>query len=133
MSSIFTKIINKEIPAYIVYEDANFIAFLDVFPLAKGHTLVVPKIEVDKLFDLDKETYSGLMAVSYKIAQAIEKSIPCLRVGMSVVGLEIPHAHVHLVPLNRMEDISFTSPRQKFTQEEFQHMATEIKNNLGNL
>lgn len=131
MPSIFSKIINKEIPAHIVYEDDNFMAFLDVFPLAKGHTLVVPKIEVDKLFDLDKETYSGLMAISYKIAQAIEKSIPCLRVGMSVVGLEVPHAHVHLVPLNRMEDISFTSPRQNFTQDEFQTIATGIRNNLA--
>ncbi len=130
MESIFTKIINKQIPAFIIYEDTDLIAFLDAFPLCKGHTLVLPKKQIDKLFDLDKPTYEKLMAICYAIAQAIEKTIPCLRVGMSVVGLEIPHAHVHLVPINTLDDLNFTRPKQKFTKEEFTAIALEIKNNL---
>lgn len=130
MSSIFSKIIDKEIPSHIVFEDANFISFLDIFPLAKGHTLVIPKKEVDKLFDLDIETYTNLMDLSYKIANAIEKSFACLRVGMSVIGLEIPHAHVHLIPINSLDDINFSKPKLNFTNQEFQEIAKLIKSNL---
>jgi len=109
MSTLFTKIINGEIPSYKVAENNDFYAFLDVNPNAKGHTLVVPKKETDKLFDLDEETYNGLMHFSRKIAIAIEKTIPCKRVGMAVVGLEVPHVHVHLIPLDAMKDNQFTN------------------------
>ncbi|EDO26907.1 predicted protein, partial [Nematostella vectensis] len=98
MSSIFTKIINREIPSYKVAEDKNYYAFLDINPNAKGHTLVIPKKEVDKLFDLDAETYTGLLQFAYKVAKALEKTVSCNRIGMTVVGLEVPHAHVHLIP-----------------------------------
>lgn len=130
MASIFTKIINNEIPSYKIAEDENFIAILDAFPLVKGHVLVIPKKEVDKIFDLDMETYKGLMEFTYKIAKAIEKSIPCLRVGMAVVGLEVPHVHVHLVPLNSMNDINFTQPKLKLSEEEMNEIAETIKSQL---
>lgn len=130
MASIFTKIINGEIPAYKIAENENYLAFLDVFPLVKGHTLVIPKKEVDKIFDLDKETYSGLMDFAYDIAQAVEKAIPCKRVGMAVVGLEVPHTHVHLVPLNTMSDINFTRPKLKLEDGEMKEIAKKIKHNL---
>jgi histidine triad (HIT) family protein len=133
MKSIFSKIIDREIPAFVVYEDNNYIAFLDVYPLAKGHLLVVPKKEVDKLFDLDKKTYNGLMLLSYEIANCLEKCIPCLRVGMAVVGLEVAHAHVHLIPMNSMDDINFSKPKLKFTQEEFLEISEMIKNQLKKL
>ncbi len=107
MPSIFTKIINGEIPCYKVAEDEHFLAFLDIQPTAIGHTLVVPKQEVDYIFDLDDETYLALMAFSKKVGQAIEKAIPCKRIGIAVVGLEVPHAHVHLIPLNSMADMDF--------------------------
>ena len=107
MSSIFTKIINGEIPCYKIAENDDFFAFLDINPNAKGHTLVVPKKEVNKLFDLDETTYLGLMNFSRKVAFAIEKSVSCKRVGMTVIGLEVPHVHVHLIPLNSMNDIDF--------------------------
>ena len=107
MASIFSKIISGEIPCYKVAETEDFLAFLDIYPNAKGHTLCIPKKEVDKLFDLDESTYDGLMAFSRTIALAIEKAVPCLRVGMTVIGLEVPHAHVHLIPLNGMEDAQF--------------------------
>ena len=105
--SLFTKIITGEIPSYKVAEDDNFIAFLDINPNAKGHTLVVPKKEENKIFDLSKEEYKDLMDFSYRVAKAIEKALPCKRVGMSVIGLEVPHVHVHLIPLNAMADIQF--------------------------
>ncbi|HLV24465.1 MAG TPA: HIT family protein [Moheibacter sp.] len=130
MASIFTKIINGEIPAYKIAENENYLAFLDVFPLVKGHTLVIPKKEVDKIFDLDKETYSGLMDFAYDIAQAVEKAIPCKRVGMAVVGLEVPHTHVHLIPLNTMSDINFTRPKLKLEDGEMKEIAKKIKHNL---
>lgn len=129
MASIFTKIINGEIPCYKVAEDANFIAFLDVNPNAKGHTLVVPKQEVNKLFDLDEATYNGLMAFSRKIAIAIEKAIPCDRIGMSVIGLEVPHVHVHLIPLNSMADIQFQK-KVSLTKDEFEDTASSISSFL---
>lgn len=129
MASIFTRIINREIPAHIVAENDDFIAFLDVNPNAKGHTLCVPKKEVNKVFDLDKETYAGLMEFSRKVAIAIEKTLPCERVGMSVIGLEVPHVHVHLIPLNAMEDIQFKQ-KVSLTQEEFEEVAKAIASNF---
>lgn len=129
MSSIFTKIINGEIPSYRVAENKNFYAFLDVNPNAKGHTLVVPKKEVNKLFDLDEESYMGLMQFSRKVALALEKTVPCKRIGMSVIGLEVPHVHVHLIPLQNMEDIQFQKKVQ-LEKEEFEAMAKAIALNL---
>lgn len=130
MASIFTKIINGEIPSYKVAENDEFIAFLDVFPVAKGHVLVVPKKEVDKIFELDKDTYQGLMSFAYDIAQGVEKAVPCLRVGMAVVGLEVPHVHVHLVPLNTMNDINFTKTKLELSSEEMTEIADKIKSHL---
>ncbi len=129
MSSIFTKIIEGKIPSYKVAEDANFFAFLDINPNAKGHTLVVPKKEVDKIFDLDEETYIALMHFSRKVAIAIEKSIECKRVGISVIGLEVPHVHVHLIPLNQMKDATFNS-KVSFTSDEFKEIAKRIVANF---
>jgi len=130
MASIFTKIINGEIPSYKIAENENFIAILDAFPLVEGHVLVVPKKEVDKIFHLDKETYLGLMDFSYEIAQAIEKAVPCLRVGVVVIGLEVPHVHVHLVPLNTMQDINFTNPKIQLSAEKMNEIAEAIKSNI---
>lgn len=127
--SVFTKIISGEIPSYKVAEDADFYAFLDINPNAKGHTLVVPKQEVDKLFDLDEETYEKLFRFSRKVAKAIEKAIPCKRVGLSVIGLEVPHVHVHLIPLNEMADIQF-SKKEKFSDQEMQDIASQIASQL---
>ena len=129
MSTIFTKIINGEIPCYKVAEDEKFLAFLDINPNAKGHTLVIPKKEVNKLFDLDQNTYRDLMEFSRKVAIAVEKSISCKRVGMAVIGLEVPHVHVHLIPLNEMDDIRFTK-KVKLTSEEFISIAKKIASNL---
>ena len=129
MASIFTKIILGEIPSYKIAEDENFIAFLDVNPNAKGHTLVVPKREENKIFDLSKEEYNGLMSFSYRVAKAIEKTIPCKRVGMSVIGLEVPHVHVHLIPLNTMADIQFQQ-KVMLSSEEFVELAEAISGNL---
>lgn len=130
MSSIFTKIINQDIPSYKIAEDERFYAFLDINPNAKGHTLVIPKKEVDKLFDLDSETYLSLMQFAQKVAKALEKTIPCNRIGMTVVGLEVPHAHVHLIPINRVSDINFTSRKLKMQHEDFVKLAEEIRNNF---
>lgn len=129
MSSIFTKIVNGEIPCYKVAEDDNYLAFLDVNPNAKGHTLCIPKFEVDKIFDMDEAHYLGLMHFSRKIAIALEKTVPCKRIGMSVIGLEVPHAHVHLIPLNEMDEIRFQN-KVKLTKEEFESLAKEIQSNL---
>lgn len=129
MSSIFTKIINGEIPSYKVAENDDFFAFLDINPNAKGHTLVVPKKEVDKLFDLDETTYTGLMKFSRKIALALEKVVECKRVGVSVIGLEVPHVHVHLIPLNSMNDINFKQ-KVSLKKEEFEQIASAITSNL---
>src|SRR5574344_1745698 len=127
MASIFTKIINGEIPSYKIAENDRYIAILDAFPLVEGHVLVIPKKEVDKIFDLDKETYLGLMDFSYEIAQAIEKAIPCLRVGVAVVGLEVPHVHVHFVPLNSMQNINFSNPKLQLSAEKMNEIADSIK------
>ena len=129
MSTIFTKIINGDIPCYKIGENDDFFAFLDINPNAKGHTLVVPKKEVNKLFDLDEKTYEGLMSFSRKIALAIEKSVPCKRVGMTVIGLEVPHVHVHLIPLNAMSDIDFKH-KVKLNEAEFKDVANKISSFL---
>jgi len=130
MSSVFTKIINGDIPSYKIAEDENFYAFLDINPNAKGHTLVVPKKEVDKLFDLDIETYEGLMQFVNKVAKALEKTVVCNRIGMTVVGLEVPHAHVHLIPINSVSDINFTAKKTPMQHEEFVALAAEIQANF---
>lgn len=129
MSSIFTKIVNGEIPCYKIAEDDNFLAFLDVNPNAKGHTLCIPKQEINKIFEIEEELYIGLMQFSKKIAIALEKTVPCKRVGMAVVGLEVPHAHVHLIPLNEMDEMRFQN-KVSFSKEEFESLAQAIKNNL---
>ncbi|MGB0185332.1 MAG: HIT family protein [Flavobacteriaceae bacterium] len=129
MGSIFSKIISGEIPCHRVAETNDFLAFLDINPNAKGHTLCIPKKEVDQLFDLDETTYNGLMAFSRTVAMAIEKAIPCKRVGMTVIGLEVPHVHVHLIPLNAMEDAQFIK-KEKLSTEEFQAVAKSIADYL---
>jgi len=129
MSSIFTKIIQGKIPSYKISENDEFYAFLDVNPNSKGHTLVVPKKEVNKIFDLDEKTYLGLMQYSYKVAKAIEKAVPCERVGMTVIGLEVPHVHVHLIPLHTMADATF-GKKEELSTEEFQEIAIEISKNM---
>ncbi|MDO4228276.1 MAG: HIT family protein [Capnocytophaga sp.] len=129
MATIFTKIINGEIPCYKIAENDDFIAFLDINPNAKGHTLCVPKKEVDKLFDLDDELYLKLMSFSKKIAKALEKTIPCNRVGVSVIGLEVPHTHVHLIPINDMNEMTFLQ-KVKLTTEEFQEIAKKVADAL---
>ena len=129
MASIFTKIVNGEIPCYKVAESDDFLAFLDVNPNSKGHTLCIPKKEVDKILDLDEDTYNGLMSFSRQVGKAIEKTVECKRVGISVIGLEVPHVHVHLIPLHTMEDARFTSKVQ-LTQREFKDLAEAINNNL---
>ncbi|CAM1346286.1 HIT family hydrolase [Tenacibaculum crassostreae] len=129
MASIFTKIVNGEIPCYKVAEDDNYFAFLDINPNAKGHTLVIPKREENKLFDLSKEEYEGLMSFSYRVAKAIEKTVQCDRVGMSVIGLEVPHVHVHLIPINSMADMQFMK-KEKLTTEEFIAVAKGIAKNF---
>jgi histidine triad (HIT) family protein len=126
MASIFTRIINGEIPCYKVAEDDRFIAFLDVRPLKPGHTLVVPKREVDYIFDLDEETLAGMMVFARKIALAMKEVIECRRIGVAVLGLEVPHAHVHLIPLTRETDMLFTNPRVSVTDEENKRLAKAI-------
>lgn len=126
MASIFTKIINGEIPCYKIAEDDNYFAFLDINPLAKGHTLVVPKQEKDYIFDYDDELLAGLIVFSKKVAKALESVIPCKRVGMAVLGLEVPHTHIHLVPLNSEADICFSNPRVKITKDEFGKLSETI-------
>ncbi|AWX44152.1 putative HIT-like protein [Flagellimonas maritima] len=129
MPSIFTKIINGEIPCYKIAEDEDNFAFLDINPNSKGHTLCVPKKEVDKLSDLDEESYTKLMAFSRKVGKAIEASVPCKRVGMTVIGLEVPHVHVHLIPLHTMKNATFQY-KEKMEPEEFETIAEKIKNNF---
>ena len=130
MPSIFTRIINGEIPCYKIAEDENYFAFLDINPNSKGHTLCVPKKEVDKIFDLDRETYMGLMEFSRKIALAIEAAIPCNRVGLTVIGLEVPHVHVHLIPLHTMANATFQH-KETLSPEEFEAIASSIRSKIG--
>jgi histidine triad (HIT) family protein len=129
MSSIFTKIINGEIPAYKITENEKFLAFLDVNPNAKGHTLCIPKQEINKIFEMDEDLYLELMQFSRKIAIALEKAMDCKRVGMAVVGLEVPHVHVHLIPLNEMDDMRF-SKKVKLEKEEFERIVKEVQKYL---
>ena len=126
MASIFSKIVNGEIPSYKVAEDANYYAFLDINPLNEGHTLVIPKKEIDYIFDLDQDTLSGLMLFAQRVARAIEKAVPCKRVGVVVLGLEVPHAHIHLVPLNKESDVDFRKPKLQLSPERFAQIASNI-------
>jgi histidine triad (HIT) family protein len=127
MSSIFSKIVQGEIPCHKIAEDDQFLAFLDVMPLVEGHTLVIPKQEIDYIFDLDPEVLAGLMKFAQRIAPAIKKAIPCKRIGVAVIGLEVPHAHVHLVPLNRMLDINFSQEKLKLSHESLAKTAELIR------
>jgi len=130
MASIFSKIVNGEIPAYKVAEDENYLAFLDIFPVAKGHTLVIPKKEVDYIFDLDDDLYNGLQAFAKKVAIGLKKAIPCQKVGVLVLGLEVPHAHIHLIPMQNEADVLNFSNKKKFTPEEFNEIKEQISSNM---
>jgi histidine triad (HIT) family protein len=127
MASIFSKIVNGEIPAYKVAEDDNYLAFLDINPLAKGHTLVIPKKEIDYIFDIEDDLLAGMTVFAKKVAKGIDKVIPCERVGIAVLGLEVPHAHVHLIPINDIGDINFGRPKLDLSEEEFKEIADKIK------
>lgn len=130
MSTIFSKIIAGEIPCYKIAEDERFFAFLDINPLSKGHTLVVPKVEEDYIFNLDDKTLSDMMLFAKKIAHAIQKATPCLRVGVAVIGLEVPHAHIHLIPINKESDMNFKNPKLKLTPDEMNSIAADIRQKL---
>lgn len=130
MTSVFSKIVAGEIPSYKIAEDENYFAFLDINPLVKGHTLVIPKKEVDNLFDLDDELYTGLWLFAKKIAHALEKTIPCKKIGVAVIGLEVPHAHIHLVPIFGMFDLDFSRKKLQLSKEEFVEIAQRISNSL---
>ncbi len=132
MASIFTRIIKGEIPCYKVAENDEFFAFLDINPLSRGHSLVVPKIEVDYIFDLDEDMYARMNVFAKKLAHAIEKSVRCKRIGIAVIGLEVPHAHIHLVPINEINDLNFSNPKLKLTEEEFAEIANKIRSNIDN-
>jgi len=133
MASVFSKIISKEIPCYKIAETDTSIAFLDIFPIQKGHLLVIPKKEVNNLFDLDNENYISLMFFTKRVAKALEKTIPCVKVGVSVIGLEVPHAHIHLIPINSIDDMNFNTEKLKFSSDEFNQMAKEIASNYNKL
>lgn len=130
MSTIFTKIINGEIPCYKIAEDDRYLAFLDINPLMKGHTLVVPKVETDYIFDLEDDQLAGLILFSKKVSAAIKTAIPCNRIGVAVLGLEVPHAHIHLVPMNSMDDINFRNPKLKLSPAEFSEIAGKISSRV---
>jgi histidine triad (HIT) family protein len=130
MESIFSKMIAGEIPCYKVAETSEFLAFLDINPLTEGHLLVIPKKEVDYIFDLDSETYVGLMLFAQIVASGLKKAISCQRIGISVIGLEIPHAHIHLIPMNSIDDMNFSRPKLSFTNEELEATAEKIKEHL---
>ena len=131
MASIFTRIIKGEIPCYKIAEDENYFAFLDINPLREGHTLVVPKKEIDYVFDLEDKQLAGLILFSKKVAAGIKSAIPCNRIGIAILGLEIPHAHIHLVPMDTMEDINFKNPKLKFTPEEFKTTTEKISRKVS--
>jgi histidine triad (HIT) family protein len=130
MASIFTKIVNGEIPCHKIAETEHFLAFLDVMPLAIGHTLVIPKKEVNYIFDLESNLYSDLWSFASQVAKVVEKSIPCKRIGIAVIGLEVPHAHIHLIPLNTVGDINFERPKMKVSPEELDEIARKIRGNF---
>ncbi len=129
MASIFSKIVAGEIPCYKVAESEKFLAFLDINPIAKGHTLVIPKQEIDYIFDISDEMLAEMIVFEKKVALAIEKTVPCKRIGIAVVGLEVPHAHIHLIPINKVSDVNFANPKLTFTKEEFANIAKEIQSN----
>jgi histidine triad (HIT) family protein len=131
MASIFTRIINRELPGHIIAEDDHYIAFLDITPLVLGHTLVVPKKEVDYIFDMDDDKLAGLLVFAKKVSRAIKSAIPCKRIGVSVIGLEVPHTHVHLVPMNSADDVNFTRRKLSPTQEQLKEVADKIVAELG--
>ena len=131
MASLFTRIVHGEIPCYKIAEDDRYLAFLDIHPLARGHTLVIPKQEIDYLFDLDDDLLAGMIVFSRKIANAIDRVIDCKRVGVAVLGLEVPHAHIHLIPINSLYDIEFSRPKLQLSQEEFEAIAGKIRNALS--
>lgn len=130
MATIFTRIIKGEIPCYKIAEDERYLAFLDINPLKAGHTLIVPKTETDYIFDLEDDQLAGMIVFSKKVAEAIRRVIPCNRIGIAVLGLEVPHAHIHLVPMNSMDDVNFRNPKLKFSPEEFKEIAAKISNNV---
>ena len=129
--TVFSKIVAGEIPCYKVAEDKNFLAFLDINPLAKGHTLVIPKKEVDYIFDLDTETYTRLMAFTRRVAKALKKAIDCQRVGVAVLGMEVPHTHVHLIPLQKESDMNFSNPKKEFSSDEMSAIADQILSQMS--
>jgi histidine triad (HIT) family protein len=131
MASVFSKIVSGEIPCYKVAENDDFLAFLDINPLKAGHTLVIPKKEIDYLFDIDDKTLSDMALFSKKVAAAIGEAIPCKRVGVAVIGLDVPHAHIHLIPINEMQDMNFKNPKLKFSPEEFKEIAEKIKGKIS--
>ena len=131
MPSIFTKIINGEIPCYKIAENENYFAFLDINPLAKGHTLVIPKKEIDYIFDIDDSTHAGLWNFAKKISHAVEKAVPCKRIGIAVIGLEVPHAHIHLIPINNVGDMNFARPKLQLSKEELEETAKKIREQLS--
>ena len=131
MASIFTKIINGEIPSYKIAESDHFFAFLDIFPLKKGHTLVIPKKEIDYIFDIDDDILKEYIVFTKKVSEAIKNSISCKRIGITVIGLEVPHAHIHLIPLDEISDMNFSNSKLKFTKKEFEEVAAEISNNFN--
>jgi histidine triad (HIT) family protein len=130
MPGIFSKIVSGEIPCYKIAEDYHYLAFLDINPLAKGHTLVIPKQEIDYIFDIDQEQFAGLFLFAQKIAKAVFKVVPCKKVGVAVIGLEVPHAHIHLVPMNDLYDLDFKKPKLQFSAEELKAIAAEITSKL---
>ncbi|HNP49514.1 MAG TPA: HIT family protein [Bacteroidia bacterium] len=130
MSSVFSKIIKGEIPAYKIAEDEHFFAFLDISPLAKGHTLVVPKQETDYIFDIEDEQHKALWNFAKKVAGALKKAVPCKRIGIAVIGLEVPHAHIHLIPMNKVSDMNFASPKLSFPASEMEEVAQKIRAEL---
>lgn len=127
MASIFTRIINGEIPCYKIAETENYLAFLDVFPLVKGHTLVIPKKEIDYIFNIEDDLYTGLQLFAKKVAHAVEKAVPCKRIGVAVIGLEVPHAHIHLIPINTVGDINFSQPKLQLDKAEMEEIAAKIR------
>jgi histidine triad (HIT) family protein len=133
MATIFTKIVNREIPAHIIAEDDDFLCFLDISPLVEGHALCIPKKEVDYIFDLDDETFAGLHLFSKKVAKAIEQAIPCERVGVTVIGLEVPHAHVHLIPMQTMDDMNFSRMKLSPSQDELKKTAAKIREKYNSI
>lgn len=132
MSSIFTKIIQREIPAQIIVEDENYIAFLDIMPLVKGHVLVVPKLEISYIFDMEPNLLSGLHLFAQRVAKAMDQTIKCTRIGVAVIGLEVPHVHIHLIPLRSVEDINFTRPKLKLSSEEMAQTADQLRKAINN-